>query len=103
MATAPSRAVGQASLMFFVLNFLLSFSQACKPVTVVTRVVEEGHSVSWTGARGRGQNLSHALRGAAAEDPGPRDHAPFFGGLHVAENDGQISLETRQTLFKTDP
>lgn len=60
MATPPSRLPGQPSLMLFVLAvllliFLLWFSQAFKPVTVVTGVVEEGHSVSWTGASGRDQ------------------------------------------------
>ena len=53
-------------------------------VTAVTRVVEEGDSVSGGGACGRDQQLGAVVGGGATEEAGLRDHAPHFTGLDVA-------------------
>lgn len=51
---------------------------------MVTRVVEEGDSVSGGGASGRSQQLSVVIRGRATEEAGLGDHAPQLTGLDVA-------------------
>lgn len=51
---------------------------------MVTRVVEEGNSVSGGGASGRDQQLSDIIRGGATEEAGLRDHAPHLTSLDVA-------------------
>lgn len=53
-------------------------------VTMVTRVVQEGDSVSGGGACGRGQQLNAVISGDTTEKAGLRDHAPHLTGLDVA-------------------
>lgn len=55
-----------------------------KLVTTVTRVVEEGNSVSWGRACGRDKKLGGIIRGGATEEAGLGDHAPLLTGLDVA-------------------
>ncbi len=59
---------------------------------MVTRIVEEGNSVTRGGAFGWGQQLCDIIRGGATEEAGLGDHSPYLTCLDVAQQHSKVTL-----------
>lgn len=74
-------------------NSLIKAEIDLNNVAIVTRVAQEGDSVSGGGAWRWRQQLSDDIRGAATEKSAVWGHAPHFRGLHVAQKHSERALQ----------